>query len=125
MNYKIAAVLALTATKAYADKCYALAFSSGDQSSAYQAGVLKGLIQAHGASETAYSAVSGVSGGGVNAALLGSFTVGQETSAAERMITFWQNTTTNKLYKDWIGGIVEGLTVKPGLYNDALLQTFL
>jgi len=31
----ITAVLALSATQAYADKCYALAFSSGDQSSAY------------------------------------------------------------------------------------------
>jgi len=33
--------------------------------------------------------VSGVSGGGVNAALLGNFAIGQEASAADRMITFW------------------------------------
>lgn len=39
------AVIASVATQAYADKCYALAFSSGDESSAYQAGVLKGLIE--------------------------------------------------------------------------------
>jgi len=69
--------------------------------------------------------VSGVFGGGVNAALLGSFALGQEADAAERVITFWQNTSNNKLYKDWIGGIVEGLTVKAGLYNDALLKQFL
>lgn len=121
----ITAVLALSATQAYADKCYALAFSSGDQSSAYQAGALKGLVSVLGPNETAYSAVSGVSGGGVNAALLGSFALGQEADAAERIITFWQNTSNNKLYKDWIGGIVEGLTVKAGLYNDALLKQFL
>jgi predicted acylesterase/phospholipase RssA len=66
-----------------------LAFSSGDQSSAYQAGVLKGLVETYGSAETNYTAVSGVSGGGVNAAILGSFPVGQEASAAERMITFW------------------------------------
>ena len=36
----MAAVLALSASQAYADKCYALAFSSGDQSSAWQAGAL-------------------------------------------------------------------------------------
>lgn len=51
--------------------------------------MLKGLVEAHGASETNYTAVSGVSGGGVNAAILGSFPVGQEASAAERIITFW------------------------------------
>lgn len=41
------------------------------------------------------------------------------------MITFWQNTTNSRLYKDWIGGIAQGLTVEPGLYNDKLLQSFL
>lgn len=127
MNKQIAfaTVLALSAQQAMADTCYALAFSSGDQSSAYQAGALQGLVQTLTADETAYTAVSGVSGGGVNAALLGSYAVGQEASAADRMVTFWQNTSTNKLYKDWIGGIAEGLTIKAGLYNDALLADFL
>jgi hypothetical protein len=37
------------------------------------------------------------------------------------MVTFWQNTTNSRLYKDWIGGIAQGLTVEPGLYNDKLL----
>lgn len=72
-NLTITAVLALSATQAYADTCYALAFSSGEQSAAYTAGVLKGLTTALGTDATAYSAVSGVSGGGVNAALLGNF----------------------------------------------------
>jgi predicted acylesterase/phospholipase RssA len=44
--------------------------------------VLKGLVQALGLDQTAYSAVSGVSGGAVNAAILGSFPVGQEADAA-------------------------------------------
>jgi predicted acylesterase/phospholipase RssA len=62
--------------------------------------------------------VSGVSGGGVNGALLGNFAIGREIEAADAMITFWQNSTTSPLYKDWLGGIVEGLTIKAGLYND-------
>lgn len=41
------------------------------------------------------------------------------------MITYWQNASNSKLYKDWLGGIVEGLTVKGGVYNDALLKSFL
>ena len=86
-------------------KCYALVFSGGDQSAAYQAGVLQGLVQQHGSAETAYSAVTGIAGGAVNAAILGSYPVGNELSAADRMIKFWQNSANTKLYNDWIGGV--------------------
>ena len=59
------------------DKCYALALSSGDQSSMYQAGVIKGLIEAKGSSaEFGYQAISGVQGGAMNAALLANFAIG-------------------------------------------------
>lgn len=128
MNSKIsqlATLLVISASQAAAETCYGIAFSSGDQSAAYQAGVFKALVDTYGAEQTAYTAVSGVSGGGVNAAILGSFPVGQEVSAADRIITFWQNSANSKLYKDWLGGIVEGLTIKGGLYNDALLKSFL
>ena len=67
--------------------------------------MLQALITAHGADQTAYTAVSGVSGGAVNAAILGSYSVGEEALAAQRMITFWQNSSNSKLYKDWLGGI--------------------
>lgn len=128
MNNRItnAAVLLLGAARtAVADTCYAIAFSSGDDSSSYQAGVLKGLVETLGAEQTAYTAVSGISGGAVNAAILGSYAVGQEAEAAERMISYWQHASNSKLYKDWLGGIVQGLTVQGGIYNDALLHTFL
>jgi predicted acylesterase/phospholipase RssA len=119
--------LALFATQAHAEnsKCYALAFSSGDQSSAYTAGVLQGMLQSLSKDETAYSAVSGVSGGGVNAAILGSYASGQELDAANRMVQFWQNTTKQRLYKDWLGGWIQGLTVEPGLFNNKELEPFL
>lgn len=108
-----------------ADKCYALAFSSGDESSAYQAGVLKGFVEAMSAEETAYSAISGVSGGAINTAILANYPTGQEGAAADRMVTFWQNASNTKLYKDWLGGIAEGLLLKGGLYNDAAALDFL
>jgi hypothetical protein len=47
-----------------------------------------------------------MSGSAVNAAILGSYAIGEEGIAAERMIAFWQNSSNNKLYKDWLGGIV-------------------
>jgi len=120
-----AVLLLAAANQAAADTCYAIAFSSGDDSASYQAGVLKGLVQALGSDLTAYSAVSGVAGGAVNAAILGSFAVGQEAEAADRMISYWESASNSRLYKDWLGGIVEGLTVKGGVYNDALLKSFL
>lgn len=41
--FSVALACALAAQQAVADKCYALALSSGDQSSMYQAGVLSGF----------------------------------------------------------------------------------
>ena len=83
-----AAILALAAQQAHADKCYAMAFSSGDESSAYQAGVLKGLVESYSADEVAYSAISGISGGAVNAVILANYEAGKEADAATRMSTF-------------------------------------
>lgn len=120
------AIAALAAGQAYAsDRCYALAFSSGDESSAYQAGVLKGLSDALGEDMADYQAISGVSGGAVNAAILANYAKGQEAAAADRMVKFWEDASNSKLYKDWIGGIVTGLLYKGGLYDDSPLKSFL
>lgn len=86
---------------------------------------MRGLIAQHGSAETAYSAISGVSGGAINAALLANYEVGQESAAADRMVAFWENASNAKLYKDWLGGLAEGLLVKGGLYNNAPTLDFL
>jgi len=41
------------------------------------------------------------------------------------MMSFWQDATYNKLYKDWFGGIIRGLFYEEGLYNSAPLDDFL
>ena len=117
------AVLAALAEAANGDKCYALALSSGDQNSIYQAGVLAGLAAA--GQDMGYQAVSGVSGGAVNAAILANYAAGSEADAAARMKTFWENSATTKLYKDWLGGLAEGLLLKGGLWNDKAVLDFL
>jgi predicted acylesterase/phospholipase RssA len=63
-----------------AGKCHALAFSSGDESAAYQAGALTGLVNSDKLQpgDYAYDSVSGISGGAINAVLLASFAKGQE-----------------------------------------------
>jgi len=98
-------------------KCHAIAFSSGDEDAAYQAGVLKGITTNPklSPSDYAYDSVSGVSGGALNAVLLSSFEKGQEQQAAERMEVFWK----------WFGGIAKGLFFEGGLYNSAPMEDFL
>ena len=122
-TFAIVALAGVFAEQVAADKCYALALSSGDQNSMYQAGVLKGL--ATSGAEMSYQAISGVSGGAVNAVILASYAAGQEEAAADRMKTFWENSANTKLYKDWLGGLAEGLLIKGGLWNDAAVLDFL
>lgn len=55
-------------------KCYALALSSGDEAAAYQAGALSGIFTSNlSQSEYSYDAISGISGGALNAVMLASF----------------------------------------------------
>ena len=91
----------------------------------YQAGVLKSFATTYDASEVAYSAISGVAGGAVNTAIMANYPAGQEADAADRMKTFWDNSTNTRLYKDWLGGLAEGLLLKGGLWNDAGVLDFL
>lgn len=72
-----------------------------------------------------YDAVSGVSGGALNAVLLSSFGMGQEGAAADRMEKFWLDGANTNLYKSWFGGIARGLFFEGGLYNSAPLETYL
>ena len=94
-SFAVTALVAALAQTAAADKCYALALSSGDQNSAYQAGVLSGLAANLSADEVNYQAVSGVSGGAINASILASFAAGQESAAADKMKSFWDATGTD------------------------------
>jgi len=41
------------------------------------------------------------------------------------MKTFWDNSANTKLYKDWLGGLAEGLLVKGGLWKDKGVLDFL
>lgn len=107
-------------------KCHALAFSSGDETSAYQAGAIAGIANSKlSPDEYAYDAVSGVSGGAINAVILANYTKGQEKAAADRMEKFWRDAANTNLYKSWFGGIARGLFFEGGLYNSQPLEDFL
>lgn len=100
-------------------KCRVLAFSSGDESAAYQAGALKGFTTSQHLrkEDYAYDSVSGISGGAINAVMLANYTNGSEDEAADRMEAFWRSASDNKLYNNWLGGIAQGLFFEGGLYN--------
>lgn len=100
--------------------------SSGDESSAYQAGAIKGIIESGlSADKFAYDSVSGVQGGALNAVLLSSFQKGDEVNAAKKMEEFWIDAANTALYKDWFGGIARGLFFEGGLYNSSPMESFL
>lgn len=40
------------------------------------------------------------------------------------MEQFWVDASHNKLYKNWLGGIAQGLIFEGGLYNSAPLLSF-
>lgn len=108
-----------------ADKCYALALSSGQENAAYQAGVMKGLLSKVPIEQMKYQAVTGIAGGAVNAAILGQHKPGEESSAAEAMQKFWRDAASTKLYQNWWGGVVAGLFTAGGIYDNTPLISFL
>lgn len=61
----------------------------------------------------------------MNAAILASFAVGQETEAVTRMLKFWDDSGNETLYHNWWGSYAEGLLWKGGLYNDKKLKEWL
>jgi predicted acylesterase/phospholipase RssA len=99
--------------------------SSGDESSVYQAGVIAGLVNASAPDDVAWDAVSGVSGGALNAVLLSNFAKGDEKSAVDKLHSFWTDAGRTDLYKSWLGGVVRGLFFEGGIYNSKPLEDFI
>jgi predicted acylesterase/phospholipase RssA len=119
--------IATVEAQAATEKCHALAFSSGDESAAYQAGALAGIVNSDKLQpeDYSYDAVSGISGGALNAVLLASFAKGEEQAAATKIEQFWLDASNTRLYKEWLGGVTRGLFFEGGLYNSAPLEDFL
>jgi predicted acylesterase/phospholipase RssA len=118
-------MLAVNIAVADQSKCYALALSSGQETAAYQAGVLSGLVSGLPADQVNYQAISGVAGGAANSVILSSFPSGQEQAAVDKMKDFWTTASTTTLYQNWFGGVAEGMFLKGGLYDSSPMKTFL
>ena len=107
------------------NKCYGLALGTGDQSAAYQVGVLDSLLKKLPANETQYQFVTGVSGSAVNALLLASQGLGNERTAIDQMRKFWIDGGNITLYSEWLIGEWAALLYAKGVWNNDPLKTFI
>jgi predicted patatin/cPLA2 family phospholipase len=107
-------------------KCYVLALEGGGDKGAYQAGVIKGLVNSVPNGETKWNVITGISVGSLNGAGLSIFDVGQEKEAADFIISIWQQIKGNKdIYQNFWGGPLYGLLYKNSLYDTSPLRKLL
>jgi len=107
-------------------KCKALAMSGGGSRGAFEAGALWG-IHFTDKDKTAmeYDVVTGVSAGSVNGGLVGIYAIGNETGMVTYLSDAWANLTTDTVYREWDGGIINGLFKQSGVFNDTYLLNYL
>lgn len=106
--------------------CRALALGGGGDRGAYEAGVIRALVEKQSAEKVRYEVVTGISAGAINAAAFSQFKIGDEVAAKDFLVSKWKTTKKEDIYKNWFpGGIVEGFFLKPGLFDHTPLQGYL
>ena len=106
-------------------KCYALVLEGGGDLGAYEAGAIQGLVENIAAAQVEYDVISGVSIGAINAAGFGMFKKGQEKKAASFLVDLWTKLSKNDMYKNFPGGILQGLLYEEGIFDSSPGQKFL
>jgi predicted patatin/cPLA2 family phospholipase len=106
-------------------QCLGLVLQGSADKGGYQAGALQGLLSALKPEDIQYDVVSGISVGAVNAAWVSQFAKGEEEQMVSQLVDFWLNLKTSDVYKQWPGGIVQGLLFEPSIYNTAPGQKML
>lgn len=104
---------------ANAEKCYALAMEGTGSHNSYTAGVLLGIAKYLAKEKRSYDAVSGVSMSALNAFVLSFYKPGDELEAATELYNIWSKLSDHSMYKNWMGGVIEGLLLKQGIYDNS------
>ena len=88
---KLATLLAITASQAYAGdkKCRALCLSGGSNNGAWEAGVLYGLTHYGNPEDYAYDVITGVSAGSINTGFTAVWEKGQEVEMSKKLSDAW------------------------------------
>ncbi|KAG2374918.1 hypothetical protein C9374_010292 [Naegleria lovaniensis] len=105
--------------------CRALALGGGGDRGAYEAGVLKYLVENLPSEQVKYQVIGGISAGSINSVGFGQFPIGQERQALNFLLTHWTSLTASDVYKNWPLGIAEGFLFKTALFNTDPLHNFL
>ena len=109
-----------------ADRCLALSMSGGGALGAYEAGGVYVIYQAvKDKSGLEYDVVTGVSAGAINSGAVSLFEKGKEGEMVEFLSNQWQTLTNGDVYKDWSGGLVNGVLFHSGVYDNSPLQSYL
>lgn len=95
--------------------------SGGGNKGAYEAGVVYGLTHLLPAEEVRWDVISGVSAGALNGAGISVWPVDEPQQMSEWLVETWMNMTSEKIYKSWPLGILEGIFAESGAYDDSPL----
>jgi hypothetical protein len=89
---------------------------------AYEAGVLRGLLQSLPASETAYDVVTGISAGSTLTAAFSVFAIGDEQSVVDFALAIISDLNQSAIFRQWPGGVVEGFMYHSSLFDSTPLR---
>jgi hypothetical protein len=110
------------------DQCIALVLGGGGSASAYEAGYLWALLNDDTPEQVAtgkyvYDAVTGVSGGGINALAIAAWPKGEEKELVDWLSTTWAALHTKEVFTLWPGldPIGHGIFDETGVVDDAPL----
>eukprot|EP01132_Coremiostelium_polycephalum_P001127 gene1127-1432_t len=120
-------VLSGESSSSSSSSCRAVTFSGAGDRGAYEAGVIWGLVDAYNDQphEIEWQFITGISAGSINAASMSMFNIGQEEQAKDFIIQKWLSITKEDVYKDWKGGVIEGLLLKNGIFDTSPLRNYL
>jgi predicted acylesterase/phospholipase RssA len=103
-----------------AQSCLAAAFEGGGSKGAYEAGVLFVFTNSTSGPNVKYNAITGISIGATNVGLMSRYPMGQEVAMAQNLVSFWTSLKgDSSIYKEWPGGLIDGLLFQAGLLNNA------
>ena len=90
--------------------------------SAYEAGVLRGLVNYLPPVETSYDVVTGISAGSTLTSAFTIFPIGHEQQVVKFALNIIDQLNQSSIFRQWPGGIVEGLTKHSSLLDSTPLR---
>jgi len=107
-----------------ANVCMGLLLGGGGDRAAYQAGVIKALVEYEAPGRHAYNNVIGISGGAINAAMFAKYGMGNEDQVSWDMLEMWRNIKHTDMYKFWPSKWIVDVWKHPSLLDTSIQHDF-